>query len=230
MPYKTILNNEHIFHYSTKRMRPSWYLVIIFIISQTFTSVHAGEILNLEGTINSKWKTESVAEVRYSNNSTASSFVWLFLVDRKSGEKIEVVSENNMAMTTIGYDIGLDETGEGLVKKWVKFVKENEGREVGVSPAVYKDFLHRNITGIRVPNDLFGAEKLTQRQFIARYFKKASWGDTVPRRYTVPSREALIFIKFCIHQNLNVKRGCETGKLYLDPKQVEGVEFEKSEK
>lgn len=164
------------------------------------------------------WKPSAAAQERYLNISTSASFVWLFLIEKESGSRMEIVTENDMAMVKIGRDIGIGETGDSYINRWAKFMEEHEGKDVHVSTSVYQEFLHSNITGAKIPADLIGSEILAQIKFISRYFTKAPWGDTIPQTYTRPSKDALIFIKFCIIQNLDVRRGCETGTLYLHVK------------
>jgi hypothetical protein len=190
-------------------------LGIALITIQPFFFVLASENVMSDLTATSFWKPNAMAKERYLNTSTSASFVWLFLVEKESGARMEIVTENDMAMFKIGRDIGLGEMDESNKNKWAKFMEEHEGKDVHVSSSVYNEFLHCNITGTQIPADLIGSEILIQEKFINRHFKKAPWGDTIPQKYSIPSKEALVFIKFCILQNLDVKRGCETGKLYL---------------
>jgi hypothetical protein len=193
-------------------------LGIALITIQPFLFVFAGENVMSDLTATSFGKPNAVAKERYHNVSTSASFVWLFLIDKESGVRMEIVTENYMAMFKIGRDIGLGEMNENNKNKWAKFMEAHEGKDVHVSSSVYKEFLHSNITSTQIPADLIGSEILSQEKFISRFFKKAPWGDTIPQKYTRPSKEALVFIKFCILRNLDVKRGCETGKLYLNVK------------
>lgn len=195
-----------------------FFLGMIHICVPPFLSVLAGEKMRPGETANPPWKPGAAAKERYRNASTSASFVWLFLVDQVSGAKMEVVTENAEAIFLIGRDAGLGGAGESdgsSIHRWAEFMEGHEGKDVRVSSAVHQKFLPWNITGTKIPPDLIGSQGLAREEFIGRYFEKAPWGDTIPKKHLVQGREALVFIKFCILQDLDVRRGCETGRLFL---------------
>jgi len=152
-------------------------------------------------------------DARYTNISTAPNYVWFYLVNAETGQRMEVVAENPTARCVLGPEVGVDR-GDG--DAWRDFMRVHEGREVTASAKTCAQFKYWNVARLAVPADLAGAEKLPRDEFIAKYFEKTEFG-TVPRVYKTPQTPgALVFVKYCILQRVNVRRGCEVSYLYLD--------------
>lgn len=162
-----------------------------------------------------EFKTGPEDDVRYTSLSTAPPYVWLYITNKETGAKMEVVAENNAAWSILGPDVGVD---GGDVDAWRDFMRAHEGKEVAVSAAACEKLQPWDIAGQAVPADLEGAEKLARKEFLKRCFEEDPYGGgAVPKVYKRPQDPgALIFVKYCILHHVNIRRGCEASVLYVD--------------